>query len=192
MQPALNSGNVRPMKTNQILTVVTFGLMISVPAFADWSMPVTYSEVLFGCNGTTPDLSVPLALNIGAGNHGEIRAPDGAFQLINQNQIQLSSEPSFLTFGTLAAKPTCTVEDDGEGAHPSWNAIQLTAGSSVVLTFTADLSSCEADAINDGFTRTNHYTLSILNNGTGLANAYHWTDVGHYASPVACQTLNDN
>jgi hypothetical protein len=153
-------------------------------AFADWVRPVTYAEVIFGCNGLTPDLAASNGTNIYAGPNNVYRLPDGIISF-SGSQVLFQGK----RIGSLDKAPTCTVEDTGEQAHPSWNKLDFDARTSVVLSYQPDVSTCTFDAETDDFNRTNHFTLSVTLS-SGVKNSVSWQEEGHYASPNGCNNID--
>jgi hypothetical protein len=101
-------------------------------------LPVTYAEVSFGCQGTTPDTHVTPAINLrpGDGALGEIRISGAAadhFSLDGQSVVYEVASDGALTLGTLGTAPSCEVLDTGDPATPSWNPITLSTQVSMTL-----------------------------------------------------------
>jgi hypothetical protein len=99
---------------------------------------VTYAEVIFGCQGSTPDTHITPGINLAPadGRLGEIRISGDAathFSLAGQSIVYDSAPDHPLSLGTLAASPSCQVIDTGDPATPSWNAITLSTQVSMTL-----------------------------------------------------------
>jgi hypothetical protein len=101
-------------------------------------LAVTYAEVSFGCDGSTPTTDGTPAINLrpGDGSLGEVRiSGDAASQFSAASQsVDYSASPDrALSLGTLATAPSCTVLDTGDPVTPSWNAISLSSQVSMTL-----------------------------------------------------------
>jgi hypothetical protein len=105
-------------------------LSLLFPLFAqasDPAFPVTYAEIEVGCRGLSPDFTVTPALNV-ANKNGEDRVQglgSASFSVAGNQVVLNTSDEQKIVIGTLASKPTCQVEDAGEPADPSWNAVQI-------------------------------------------------------------------
>jgi hypothetical protein len=162
------------------LTMLLLSLF-ALSAHADLNRQVTYAEAIFACNGLTPDLAQSRGVNIQGFNGGELRVAEQIFSFAGNTAYFLGTP-----VGTIDSPPTCTTEDAGEPAVPSWNKIDLNSNLVMELNYNPNLPSCIQDIDGGGFLRTNIYTLSVtLANGQVLSTRFQ--EVDHYASPVACR-----
>jgi hypothetical protein len=169
------------------LTMVLSGLssFLALSAHADWNAPVTYAESIYACDGMTPNLNGVHAVNV-ATDHGEIRVPEETFITVN-SKISITDPRAqlMMEIGSLASVPTCTIEDAGEPARPSWNRIQFNPGTALSLSFSSNPRTCRWDPENDGFSRKKYYVLTAKS--ANITLNYSWVEDAHYPSSVACE-----
>lgn len=181
--------------------VLGFTFLLIPNAFAGalgWSVDVRLMEALFGCKGLTPVLNSTPAVNVGLGEHGEVRIAAPAARMLSvdsaKNVVFAAAPGSDLVIGAMNGTPRCVVEDSGEDPVPTWNPITLDRATySFSVVFASNSESCRPDTStvpSRGFLRTNHYALLVQNRITTLESRAEWAEERFYNTAQDCANAN--